>query len=99
MKEDIKSKLDEFHKCNEEARKHFRAHLLKPGEPLHVHTEKDMMLYVKWQTKADIALNEFHAIVATLNPGKLPWDLEFLQRENKELKDKLERTEQWLTIH
>jgi|GEM_PF-3084396 len=96
MEDEIQQKLKEFHKCNEEARSHFSAHLLKPGEPLHLHTERDLLLYAKWRTKADIALNEFYTLVTKMYPERLPWTLEQLVQENKEFHRKLARTEEWL---
>lgn len=99
MDDEIKKKLAEFHDYNAEARKHFGAHELAFGEPLQIHTEKDLMLYAKWRTKADIALNEFHTLLAHNNPGKLPYTLAQLQKEKAEFEAKLGRTEDWLEKH
>lgn len=99
MDDEIKKILAEFHKFNDEARKHFGAHKLVNGQPLHIHTEKDLMLYAKWRTKADIALNEFHALLVKNNPSKLPYTLDQLQKEKAEFEAKLSRTEDWLNEH
>lgn len=97
MSNEVKNKLEEFHQCNEEARKHFSAHELKPGQSIHMHTQVDLLEYSKWRTKADIALNEYHALLVEQNPGKLPWTLEQLEKENEEFKGKLKQTEGWLS--
>lgn len=99
MDDEIQKKLQEFHEYNDQARKHFRAYELKPGEPLHVHTEADLMQYSKWRTKADIALNEFHLLLMDRHPGKLPWSTEQIEHQNKELHDKLAKAESWLKSH
>ena len=99
MNNEIKQKLEEFHNCNDQARNHFSAHEFNSGEPLHMHTQRDLLLYAKWRTKADIALNEFNALVAELYPGKLPWTRKQLDQENKKFREKLARTEEWLSQH
>lgn len=92
MDDEIKKKLAEFHEFNNEARKHFSAHELVLGQPLQIHTGKDLMLYAKWRTKADITLNEFHTLLVQSNPGKLPYTLDQLYREKAEFEAKLSRT-------
>lgn len=99
MQDEIKKKLAQFHEYNEEARKHFGAHQMVDGQPLQMHTEKDLMLYAKWRTKADIALNEFHTLLVENYPGKLPFTPKQLQEENKEFNAKLVRTQTWLDTH
>ena len=99
MQDEINNKLSEFHEYDDEAKKHFRAHELKPGQPIYYHTESDMMDYSKWRTKADIALNEFHALQVKLHPNKLPWSLKQLSDEHSELINKLNTAENWLKEH
>ena len=92
----MKKKLEQFHEFNGEARKHFSAYKLVPGERVHMHTEVDMMQYSKWRTKADIALNEFHQLLTANIPTQLVYSLEELERQHSELLEKLKRTETWL---
>jgi hypothetical protein len=99
MNKEMKEKLEKFHEYNEKARSHFIAYELKPGEPIHMHTEVDMMQYTKWRTKAEIELNEFHQILTINTPTKLVYTLGELKAQHSELLEKLERTEAWLKTH
>jgi len=97
MNDEIKATLDDFHTCNEQARSHFKAYEVIPDKSLRMHTQKDLMLYSKWRTKADLALNRFHTLLAQSHPGKLPYSLAELEKERANLQAKLDHTETWLS--
>lgn len=96
MEDEIKDLLDEFHKSNEEARNHFDALKYIPGEPFNSDIRKSLLLYNKWRTKADVALNSYNSILTRLNPSKLPWTAEQLRQEHEDLQQKLIRIEEML---
>ncbi|MEI7674712.1 MAG: hypothetical protein WCI60_03170 [bacterium] len=81
--------MKDFHLCNEKARSYFDALEYKPNQPLSSDIRKSLLLYNKWRTKSDIALNEYNASLIKFNPNKLPWTLKQLEQESITLKDKL----------
>ncbi|MDB5161223.1 MAG: hypothetical protein JWO96_603 [Candidatus Saccharibacteria bacterium] len=96
MGEEIKAKLADFHKFNDMARKLFSASELIPGQPVKVHTLTDLMESSKWRTKANIALNEFHQLLAS-EVNTFPYNISELEKEKVQLEAKLKETEDWLS--
>jgi hypothetical protein len=99
MNEEIQEKLNEWREYQKMAQKYTIAHEVKPGEPLHMSTEVELMMYDKWRTKADIALNEAHTLSAQQHPDRSPWSTEQLESEQQRLIQKLKFAEDWLKKH
>jgi hypothetical protein len=96
MDEEIKHKLSEFNEYRAKTSELNFASFVKPGEPVKFATEYDLLLYGKWRTKADIALNEVHTLQAKKYPQSSPWSLRQLEEERRELIKKLKQNEEWL---
>ncbi|HTE21626.1 MAG TPA: hypothetical protein VK674_01150 [Candidatus Limnocylindria bacterium] len=94
MEEDIKRKLAEFRELQQKARRLSLAHWVEQGKLGKITTEKELLEYSKWRTKAGIALNEFHDLLNQRHPEQQLWSN--LEAERKRLIEKLKHTEELL---
>jgi len=99
IEEKIQAKLKEWREYHTESGKYMIVREVKASEPIHMLTGNELMTYSKWRAKADLALNEVHALQARAYPDRITWSLEQLAAERKELLKKLRFAEDYLKEH